>query len=365
MSAAVNASPANHSLLPSSAHAGGVAAYACDAAAFLDCSGMLRRHPLACLLRGLCLAAAAVDACALEPDAVFARAAPAVWTVKADLGNNQMVVGSAVAVLPDLLVTACHVVDKAVAVQITQQSTQTRIARITRDPDPARDLCVLSTATPLKLSTVEIAPIADVRVGQRVFAIGSPHGLELTLTEGLVSALRPKAPGELPAIQTSASISAGSSGGGLFDSEGRLIGVTDNISPGGENLGFAYPAQWLTELPQRLDAERAQWRKLLQSVGVAFGADGEVSPSGHAELQNTAALPDLGSDPAAVRIAYRQFLLQARPRAFLITGDKQFGTVTRSAELTAQLQGCANRKVVCAAYAVDDAVVWGKQQAAR
>ncbi len=323
---------------------------------------MLR--PLAPVLYVLCVAAAIPPAWALEAEAVFARAAPAVWTVKADLGNSKVAFGSAVAVLPDLLVTACHVVDKAVAVQITQQGTQTKIARITRDPDPSRDLCALSTATPLKLSTVEIGPIGSVRVGQRVFAIGSPHGLELTLTEGLVSALRPKAPGELPAIQTSASISAGSSGGGLFDTDGRLIGVTDNISPGGENLGFAYPAQWVMELPQRVGAERAQWRKLLKSVGVAFGPDGEVSPSGHAELRDAGGLPDLGGEPAPVRLAYLQFLLQARPRAFLITGDKQYGTATRSAELTAHLKGCADRKVVCAAYAVDDAVVWGRQQPA-
>jgi len=204
-------------------------------------------RPLALFLFWL---GAASTAQALEPDAVFARAAPAVWTVKADVGNNKTAFGSAVAVLPDLLVTACHVVDKAIAVQITQKDTSTKIARITRDPDPARDLCVLSTSTPLKLATVEIAPIGGVRVGQRVFAIGSPHGLELSLTEGLVSALRPKAPGELPAIQTSAAISAGSSGGGLFDTDGRLIGVTDNISPGGENL-FLLPG------PERCPAARS------------------------------------------------------------------------------------------------------------
>lgn len=323
---------------------------------------MLRPLPL--LLRSLgALLGAASTAHALEPDAVFSRAAPAVWTVKADVGNNKTAFGSAVAVLPDLLVTACHVVDKAIAVQITQKDTTTKIARITRDPDPARDLCVLSTATPLKLATVEIAPIASVRVGQRVFAIGSPHGLELSLTEGLVSALRPKSPGELPAIQTSAAISAGSSGGGLFDTDGRLIGVTDNISPGGENLGFAYPAQWLAELPQRMAAERAKWRTLLQGLGVAYGADGEVAPSGHADLQNAGGLPDVGGDAAGVRLAYQQFLLQARPRAFLITGDKQYGTATRSAELMAHVKGCVERKVTCAAYAVDDAVVWGKQPA--
>ena len=55
-------------------------------------------------------------------------------------------------------------------------------------------------------------------------------------------------------------------------------------------------------------------------------------------------------------------LLRFRPRAFLITGDKQYGTATRSADLMAHVKGCTERKVTCAAYAVDDTVVWGKQQ---
>src|SRR6185369_3178368 len=120
-----------------------------------------------------------------------------------------------------------------------------------------------------------IAPISDVCVGQRVYAIGTPHGLELTLTEGLVSALRPKAEGQLPIIQTSAALSSGSSGGGLFNAEGHLIGVADNVSPGGENLGFAYPAQWVMELPQRVTAELKRWRELLAGAGIKMGADGQ------------------------------------------------------------------------------------------
>ena len=77
------------------------------------------------------------------------------------------------------------------------------------------------------------------------------------------------------------------------------------------------------------------------------------------------ALPVVGADPQQIRVAYRQFLLQARPRAFLITSDSRFGTATSSAALTEHLKGCTQRKVVCAAYAVDNTVVWGKQQAAR
>ncbi|MFM9925258.1 trypsin-like peptidase domain-containing protein [Variovorax sp. H27-G14] len=314
---------------------------------------------------GFWLAVSACHAWALQPEEVFRKASPAVWTVKGDHGNNEAAIGSAVAVTTGALVTACHVVDGAVSVTATQGQASLKINSILRDPDPSRDLCVLLTSTPLQLPAVPIAPVDGLRVGQRVFAIGSPHGLELTLSEGLISALRPKAQGQLPIIQTSAPVSAGSSGGGLFDTEGRLVGVTVRVTPGGANLGFAYPAQWVMELPQRVTAELATWRELLKNVGVVLGPNGEPTPSGHADLADEAGLPALGGSSEPMRVAYRQFLLQAHPRAFLITSDNKFGTATNSAALTEHLKGCTARKVVCAAYAVDDTVVWGKQQAAK
>lgn len=313
-------------------------------------------------LAALSLAVTAFGAHALTAEELFRRASPAVWTVKADMGNAKFGVGSAVAVTPQALVTACHVVDGAVAVVVNQGQATIKVSQVMRDPDAARDLCVLTTDQRFPLPAVEIAPIEGVKVGQRVYAIGSPNGLELTLSEGLVSALRPKAPGQLPIVQTSAPISPGSSGGGLFDTEGRLVGVADNISPGGANLGFAYPAQWVMELPQRVTAERAKWRELLQSLGVVMAPNGEASPSGNTEISDLTALPKVGNAaPEAVGKAYQQFLLLARPRAFLITSDGQFGTATGSAALLAHARGCTERKVTCAVYAVDNAVVWGKQ----
>lgn len=313
----------------------------------------------------LLLCGFASEARALEPDVIFQRVSPSVWTVKADRGKGVFSVGSAVAVTPAALVTACHVVDGAASAVVSQGTAAITVSLITRDPDPSRDVCVLNTNTPFKLPAVEIAPIDGVRVGQRVYAIGSPHGLELTLTEGLVSALRPKAPGQLPIVQTSAAISSGSSGGGLFDDQARLVGVADTVSSGGQNLGFAYPAQWVMELPQRVAVERQTWRELLQSLGVVLTASGEPTRSGNVELTDEAALPKVGAnDPTLVRAAYKEFLLQNRPRAFLITSDGQYGTATNSAALTGHVKACAERKVTCAVYAVDNTVVWGKQQAA-
>lgn len=295
---------------------------------------------------------------ALDAEAIFVRAAPSVWTIKGDNGNRQFAIGSAVALTPKLLVTACHVVNSSISVTISHGKRRARVLRIIRDPDPARDLCVLEIEPGIQLSTVAIAPIDSVRVGQKVYALGSPHGLELTLNEGLVSALRPKAEGQLPIIQTSAAISSGSSGGGLFDTEARLIGVTDSVSPGGQNLGFAYPAQWVVELPKRTAAEMIKWRALLTRLGVVLLGSGEPQPSGHAQLNDMTALPPQPGDAKPMRQAYEQFLLQARPRAFMITSDGHFGAVTGSSALIAQIEHCKDTQVSCAVYAVDNTVVW-------
>jgi serine protease Do len=133
------------------------------------------------------------------------------------------------------------------------------------------------------------------------------------------------------------------------------------VSPGGENLGFAYPAQWVTELPQRVAAELKRWRELLAGAGIKMGADGQPLPSGHASLTDMQALPRMGDDPKPLQVAYQQFLLQARPRAFMITQDGHFGAVTGYDALVGQMKRCAEVKTVCAVYAVDDTVVWGQQ----
>ena len=85
-------------------------------------------------------------------------------------------------------------------------------------------------------------------------------GLELTISEGLISSLRTDDEGRLKSIQTSAPISQGSSGGGLFDADGRLIGITDHqvVLTMGQNLNFAIPADWIADVPARAQKSLAQ-----------------------------------------------------------------------------------------------------------
>jgi S1-C subfamily serine protease len=118
--------------------------------------------------------------------------------------------------------------------------------------DVKRDVCQLSVPG-LKAPAVVVAESSKVAVGQNVFAVGNPKGLELTMSEGLVSSLRRNAAGQLVLIQTSAAISGGSSGGGLFNKEGMLIGLTTlgSVTADAQNLNFAIPSDWVRELPQR------------------------------------------------------------------------------------------------------------------
>ncbi|MDW8313654.1 MAG: trypsin-like peptidase domain-containing protein [Rhodovarius sp.] len=128
---------------------------------------------------------------------------------------------------------------------------------------PAHDLAVLRI--PVTAARPEPLPIGtshDLRVGQKVFAIGNPFGLDWTLTTGIVSALNRELPTETGAvierlIQTDAAINPGNSGGPLLDSAGRLIGVnTAIVSPSGASagIGFAVPVDTVNRVVPRLIA---------------------------------------------------------------------------------------------------------------
>src|SRR5205823_6380469 len=87
--------------------------------------------------------------------------------------------------------------------------------------DPQRDVCQLK-APNLGAPAVSLGDVSQLQVGQNVFAIGNPKGLDLTMSAGLLSSIRRNDQGQVFLLQTSAPISGGSSGGGLFDDEGVL-----------------------------------------------------------------------------------------------------------------------------------------------
>jgi len=159
--------------------------------------------------------------------------------------------GSGVVIAQGEVITNCHVTKagKTLRVKHGKQRYEARLRHADRD----RDLCQLSTRG-LAAAPSKLGEIKSLKVGARVVAVGAPRGLELTISEGLVSALRDFGDG-VNIIQTTAPISPGSSGGGLFDEAGRLIGITTFYVDDGQNLNFALPVDWIAELPSRAAAQ--------------------------------------------------------------------------------------------------------------
>lgn len=126
---------------------------------------------------------------------------------------------------------------------------------------PVHDLAVLQIRVPFNLpSPVPVGSSNDLKVGQKVFAIGNPFGLDWTLTTGIVSALDRSLTAEdgrtiQHLIQTDAAINPGNSGGPLLDSAGRLIGINTAIySPSGASagVGFAIPVDTVNRVVPQL-----------------------------------------------------------------------------------------------------------------
>ncbi len=148
------------------------------------------------------------------------------------------------------VVTNFHVIRGANAALATLADRSTWEAEIV-GAAPEKDLAVLRIQAPRqRLRPIELGTSADLRVGQKVYAIGNPFGLDQTLTTGVISALGREIESLAQiairdVIQTDAAINPGNSGGPLLDSAGRLIGVNTAIfSPSGAfaGIGFAIPA---------------------------------------------------------------------------------------------------------------------------
>ncbi|MBU6427738.1 MAG: trypsin-like peptidase domain-containing protein, partial [Cyanobacteria bacterium REEB65] len=188
---------------------------------------------------------------AMDAQQIFQAVARSVFVVVArDNRGKPFALGSAVAISADSLITNFHVVKRATTLSLAQngQMHDCQVARF----DELDDLCRL-VAPGLNLEAVAVRPSESLAIGEKVFAVGAPLGLELTLSEGIVSSLRgiPSA----PIVQTTAAISPGSSGGGLFDNHGRLVGITTFQAGAGQSLNFALPTERLDDLNGNLDVK--------------------------------------------------------------------------------------------------------------
>lgn len=231
------------------------------------------------------------SASALEPDVLFARVSPSVWSLRTlDAQERPLQTGSAVVVAPGRLVTSCRLLAKASSVVVRQDNVS--YGATLEFPDPARDLCQLSVAR-FSAPAVPMAPVGSARPGQRVYAVGNPRGVENTLSVGLLSGLRGGDSEEVRRLQTNVTTAAGASGGGLFDSEGRLLGILVADAPHGDAnaAGSAIPAEFVAELPARARAVLSEARAMAPSSSVP------VTPAAVAPPQPSAAGAEKLADP--------------------------------------------------------------------
>jgi putative serine protease PepD len=161
--------------------------------------------------------------------------------------------------------------------------------------DPLTDLAVIKAADVSGLTPAKLNASDSVDVGEQVVAIGSPFGLEATVTSGIVSALdRPvSVPGQgnvsattYPAIQTDAAINPGNSGGALVNMSGEVVGINSSIRTASDSsgqggsigLGFAIPISKLIPIVEQIrDGETATHAKLGVTVDDAVSDNGLVT----------------------------------------------------------------------------------------
>jgi len=183
----------------------------------------------------------------LTASEISRRYGPSVFTIMTFDENNQpMAIGSGFALDSDgTIATNYHVLGGSTrAVIKTPKGGRGGILEIIKS-DPSLDLLVASTnlsnTIPLPLGDSE-----DLTVGEEIFAIGNPAGLEGTISKGIISGIRNWKGGKI--IQITAPISPGSSGGPVFNKFGEVIGVATKYIAGAQNLNFAMPSSYLLTL---------------------------------------------------------------------------------------------------------------------
>jgi hypothetical protein len=214
---------------------------------------------------------------ALPPDQVFERASPGIWALRIlDQNGQPSKIGSAVAIAAGKAVTSCSLLSQGGRYALQREKTVVP-ARL-EFSDSERDLCQLDAPG---LQAQEPAR-GVARIGQRVYAIAFERGVEITISEGLISRLR-DAGTDAERVQTSVPTSGWLLGGGLYDDEARLLGIVTMPArdvPGAVNV---VPARWIAEIADRatmsaaaavaragstLPAPGAQWSYIYASRGL-------------------------------------------------------------------------------------------------
>jgi putative serine protease PepD len=196
----------------------------------------------------------------LSVSAIYDRVHDGVVTIKVATQGGQALGSGFVIDGEGHIVTNAHVVDGASSISVEFANGSTYDAELV-GTDPSTDVAVIKVAAPSSVLTpLELGDSNTVQVGDQVVAIGSPLGLDETVTSGIVSALHrtitsPNNFAINDAIQTDAAINHGNSGGPLLDGSGDVIGINSQIesdSGGNDGIGFAVPSDTVKTVADQL-----------------------------------------------------------------------------------------------------------------
>ena len=209
------------------------------------------------------------------------------------------------------VVTNLHVVQGASGALVTlHDGRQFEAQRVSVYAD--KDIAVLTIDAPADaLRPITVGTSADLQVGQSVYAIGNPYGLDYTLTHGIISALEREMEsvgGRLitGVIQTDAAINPGNSGGPLLDSAGRLIGINTMIyseSGSSAGLGFAVPVDVVNRVASQLITNG---RVVRPGLGVTLGGPNEAKRFGVDGVPVRKVVPGSAAERAGLRAYTRR-----------------------------------------------------------
>lgn len=179
---------------------------------------------------------------------VSEKASPCVFYIEIyDSKGNATASGSGFFIAADgTAVTNYHVIEDAYSAKITTVTGNTYDVSRLLGYDEDRDLAIIQVSGE-NFPYLEIANSDEVKNGQRIFCIGSPLGLDNSITEGVVSNVS-RTIEEQEYIQISAAISHGSSGGAVLDTDGRVIGISSAGFESGQNVNLAIPSNCIGEL---------------------------------------------------------------------------------------------------------------------
>ena len=251
------------------------------------------------------------------------------------------------------IVTNNHVVNDSERIEVILQD-DTRLEAIAVGADRATDLALIKVEPKKPLPVAPLGDSDKARVGDWVMAIGNPHGLDHSVTVGILSARgRRNLMGQYDDfLQTDASINRGNSGGPLIDMNGHVIGINSMMFQRAENLGFAIPINMAKDLLPQLRADGhvtrgwlgVQIQEVTEPLAEQFGLDrargalvAEVfddSPADRAELQHGDVILEFNGNQVESYQDLPRYVASARPGSEVDVVVQRDGEATK---LTAEL----------------------------